>query len=142
MWPVCICVVFLSLTDVFVCYGYNGKKCSNAKWEDYGKNEKWGKSGDTIESIMDLQNMTLSFVVNGDKQGIAYNLDKQKNYHFVIIMFSKNDAICIESQTIVTNTEPSAPQIRNGLIFLKHFCIFVFFVFVFFLFFFFCIFFC
>ena len=47
---------------------------------DYG--EKFGKKGDTIKVILDLDESTLSFVINGNDYGPLYKKDESYGFEF------------------------------------------------------------
>ena len=109
MFCECMCVSYK--IDVFVYYGGNGYKFNKAKCEEYGVS--YGKTGDIISIKMDLQNMLLFFIVNGNNQGIAAHLNKDKMYHFVLNMRNKNDSICVMSQQIVRQCQTIPKTLRH-----------------------------
>ena len=104
--------LYHAITEVFIYSAYSGKKCNHGKWKKYGVS--WDKNGDMIECNLDLQNMTLSYMVNGKSQGIAFHLKKDKYYHFVLSMFTKEDSICVKSEKrIIKYDNAITQQIRN-----------------------------
>ena len=108
-----LCVtLYHAITEVFIYGAMYGQKCNHGKVEGYGVS--WHKTGDMIECNLDLQNMTLSYMVNGKSQGIAFHLNKNKYYHFVLCMYSLNDSICVKSEKrIIKYDNTIAPRIRN-----------------------------
>ena len=83
---------------MFVYNGCTGNIFHNNVREEYG--DKWGVKKDIIECVLNLQTMELSFIVNDKNQGTAFNLNKNKTYHFVFSFFNKNDSISVISETI------------------------------------------
>ena len=130
----CVCVylcvtLYHAITEVFIYGASNGKKCNHGKWEEYGVSCK--QTGDMIECNFDLQNMTLSYMVNGKSQGIAFYLNKDKYYHFVLGMGHKDDSICVKSEKRIIKCDNAITQIHNPGLFFCAFFVFFLFVFVF-----------
>ena len=126
----CVCILIVcvylcvtlyhAITEVFIYGASNGKKCNHGKWEEYGVSCK--QTGDMIECNFDLQNMTLSYMVNGKSQGIAFYLNKHKYYHFILWIANVNDSICVQSEKKIVKCDNTlSTQIRN-----PGFCFFLF----------------
>ena len=80
--------------DIFCAYGSDGNIYDyiSRDCDEYGV--KW-KENDIIEMIVDTQEETLSYMVNGEDQGIAMEeLDfEEKTYHMAVALFYGEDEI-------------------------------------------------
>ena len=121
-----LCVtLYHAITEIFIYYACNGMKCNHGKWEEYGVS--WDEEDDMIECNLDLQNMRVSYMVNGVSQGIAFHLNKDKYYHFVLNMCDRNDSICVKSETtIIKKDNTMTQQICDPgcLFYVLNFCVF------------------
>ena len=94
-----------TIIEEFLYDAKSGNKSHHRKDAEYGA--KWGADeGDIIECELNLETMALSFIVNHANQGIAFNLNKNKTYHFVFFFRNKNDSFTVISETI-EKTMPS-----------------------------------
>ena len=112
----------------FLYCGCNGNKHNdNVIGEKYGM--PWGKNGDIVECVLNLKTMEVSYTVNDKKQGIAFILNNQKTYHFVLSFAFQKDSITVISETIETTPknakEISMPCFVNFcFVFVYFFCLY------------------
>ena len=97
-----------SFCNKHICsYGYysmNGDKWTNGIWEDYGIS--WTDYDDIISMKLDMTGKdkgTLSYTVDGQYQGIAFNnIDLNKSYRMIFGFYSANDTVKLIDESIET----------------------------------------
>ena len=77
-------------------YGYSCTDATIVDWDGYTGEKKYGvitKTGDEIEMILNLDKLTLKYIVNGKDQGIAYHKIKKAKYRAAVYMWFADDSI-------------------------------------------------
>ena len=82
----------------------------NCEWKTYGT--RWCTVG-IVECALDLEHMILSFNVDGKFQGIAYQLNANKSYHFVLTLGDENDSVKVLSEKQVYGHFYDTTKIQN-----------------------------
>ena len=80
-------------------HGWNGKMHADFSWDDTAISGNKFRTNDGIEVILDVENESLSFAVNGVIARKPYVLPKGK-YCLCIELFPKHDSLAVEFERI------------------------------------------
>ena len=86
---------FIGGRDDIISYGYyscNGASCSVTKYGYPPYGVSYGTVGDVVTTILDMDNLTLAYEVNGKYQGIAFENIKKISYTLAISTYNVDDA--------------------------------------------------
>ncbi len=81
------------LTKEANSYGFGTAECTKAGIKDWGSPDSYGKEskgGDIIEMIVDLDNMTLRYTINGEDQGIAHKDLDPNTYRVAVYLYDQD----------------------------------------------------
>ena len=89
-----------SFTNDMMGYGYMGNDGGTQRSGRYKKYGEKFKAGDKVSIILDMNAKSLSFVLNGDDQGVAFKNLPSGDYRLAASFFEKMQKITLNKTTI------------------------------------------